>query len=97
MVDLILVRTVNNPIPGVKKNSDSGSYAGCRIPPFGILNIANFVRMKGYSVKLVDLSKKCYASLTSDGIAESPYNWNLLYDLPINECYVTWRRFDAKI
>ncbi|MDR4496965.1 MAG: B12-binding domain-containing radical SAM protein [Candidatus Scalindua sp.] len=70
MVDLILVRTVNNPIPGVKKNSDSGSYAGCRIPPFGILNIANFVRMKGYSVKLVDLSKKCYASLTSDGIAD---------------------------
>ena len=58
MVDLILVRTRNNPAWGVKKNSVSGSFSGRKLPPFGIMNIANYVRQKGYSVKLFDLFRK---------------------------------------
>jgi radical SAM superfamily enzyme YgiQ (UPF0313 family) len=70
MVDLILVRTRNNPIPGVKKNSDSGAFSGRRMPPYGILYIANFVRQKGYSVRLFDLFKKEYTDLTPDAVAD---------------------------
>lgn len=65
-----MVRAVNNPAPGVKKNSDSGSYSGRRNPPYGILYIANYVRMKGYSVKLIDLFRERYTSLSPDAIAD---------------------------
>ncbi|GAX60434.1 Fe-S oxidoreductase [Candidatus Scalindua japonica] len=70
MVDLILVRSRNNPNPGVKKNSDSGSYSGRRMPPYGIMYISSFVRQSGYTVKLFDLFKKNYAHLSIDDIAD---------------------------
>ena len=70
MIDLILVRTRNNPAPGVKKNSDSGSYSGLRMPPYGIMYIANYVRARGYSVKLFDLFKRDFSSLSPDAIAD---------------------------
>jgi anaerobic magnesium-protoporphyrin IX monomethyl ester cyclase len=54
-MDLVLVRTRNNPAPGVKKNSDSGEYSGRRMAPFGIMNIAAYCREQGHAVRLFDL------------------------------------------
>lgn len=70
MVDLILVRARNNPNPGVKKNSDSGAYSGRRIPPYGLISIASFVRQKSYSVKLFDLFGTSYLALSVNDVAD---------------------------
>jgi len=69
MVDLVLVRTRNNPAPGVKKNSDSGAYSGRRMPPYGIMYIAGYCRSKGHSVKLYDLFAPEFDDLDDDEIA----------------------------
>jgi anaerobic magnesium-protoporphyrin IX monomethyl ester cyclase len=66
MVDLVLVRTRNNPAPGVKKNSDSGEYSGRRMAPFGIMNIAAYCRQQGRSVRMFDLYRPEF-----DGVALS--------------------------
>ncbi len=77
MADLVLVRTRNNPAPGVKKNSDSGAYSGRRMPPYGIMYIAAYCRSMGHTVKLFDLFRPEFDDLSVDEIsdlmiAESP-------------------------
>ena len=70
MVDLVLVRTRNNPNPGVKKNSDSGAYSGRRMPPFGIMNIAAYARMQGYTAKIIDLFHPDYDDVSIPEVAQ---------------------------
>lgn len=70
MVDLVLVRTRNNPNPGVKKNSDSGAYSGRRMPPFGIMNIAAYCRMQGKTVKIYDLFHPNFDDVTIPEVAD---------------------------
>ena len=70
MLDLVLVRTRNNPADGVKKNSDSGEYSGRRMAPFGIMNIAAYCRQQGHSVKLFDLYRPEFDGVPLAGIAD---------------------------
>jgi len=69
-MDLVLVRTRNSPVPGVKKNSDSGSYSGRRMAPFGIMNIASYCRQQGHSVQLFDLYRPEFDDVPLDAIAD---------------------------
>ena len=70
MYDLALVRTRNNPAPGVKKNSDSGAYSGRRMPPFGIMNIAAYARQQGNKVKMFDLFRPEFDDLSIEAVAD---------------------------
>ena len=70
MVDLVVVRTRNNPVPGVKKNSDSGAYSGRRMPPYGIMNIAAYARMQGQSVRMFDLFRPEFDNMSIEDVAD---------------------------
>src|SRR5262245_48272949 len=70
MLDLVLVRTRNHPVPGVKKNSDSGLYSGRRMAPFGIMNIAAYCRQQGHSVRIFDLYRPEYIDVRLEEIAD---------------------------
>ncbi len=68
-VDLVLVRTRNNPTRGVKKNSDSGAYSGRRMPPYGIMYIAGYARQHGHTAKIYDLFKPEFDDVSAEQVA----------------------------
>ena len=70
MIDLVLVRTRNNPAIGVKKNSDSGKYSGRRMPPYGIMSIAAYCRARGHKVKMYDLFKPEFDDVSIDAVRD---------------------------
>ena len=70
MLDLILVRTRNNPAERVKKNSDSGTFSGRRMPPWGIMSIATYCRQRGCSVELMDLFKPTFDGISVDTVTD---------------------------
>lgn len=76
MIDLILVRTRNNPARRIKKNSDSGSLSGRRMPPWGILSIAGYCRQRGHSVKIFDLFRPAFDGLSLAAIRDQILSHN---------------------